>query len=54
MVKTSKAANGNLILTASLDKDAINAAPDFLTLEDAKSRATPSAPGGTSSNPSRP
>jgi hypothetical protein len=51
MVKQSKDANGNLVLTASLDKDAINAAPDFLTLEDARARA-PSTPGSTTT-PSR-
>jgi sporulation protein YlmC with PRC-barrel domain len=39
MVKPSKDANGNLILTASLDKDAVNAAPSFMTLEDLKARA---------------
>jgi sporulation protein YlmC with PRC-barrel domain len=53
MVKTSKDANGNLIVVASLDKDAINAAPDFLTLEDVKARA-PTAPGASPANPSRP
>jgi sporulation protein YlmC with PRC-barrel domain len=47
MIKTNKDANGNLIVVASFDKDAINTAPDFVTLEDAKVRApsgTPTAP----------
>jgi hypothetical protein len=46
MIKPSKDANGNLILTASIDKDAQNSAPDFMTLEDLKARA-PSSPAGT-------
>jgi len=49
MVKPTKDKDGNMILLASsLDKDAINSAPDFVTLEDAKARApstaTPSSP----------
>jgi hypothetical protein len=51
MVKSSRDANGNLILTASLDKDAINAAPDFMTLEDVKARAVPSSPTGAPARP---
>jgi len=49
MVKTNKDANGNLVVVAMLDKDAINNAPDFLTLEDTKARApSPSAPSAPS------
>ena len=49
MIKPSKDKDGNMVLlAASLDKDAINSAPDFITLEDAKARApstaTPSSP----------
>ncbi len=43
MVKPGKDANGNLIVSVMLDKDAQNNAPDFLTLEDQKVRA-PSTP----------
>jgi uncharacterized protein YrrD len=43
-VKPMKDANGNLMLMASFGKDAHNNAPDFLTLEDIKARATPSSP----------
>jgi len=49
MVKPSRDANGNLILTASLDKDAVNSAPDFMTADDLKARG-PS--GGASSSSS--
>jgi sporulation protein YlmC with PRC-barrel domain len=45
MVKPTKDKDGNMILVAaSLDKDSINSAPDFLTLEDAKARAPSSVP----------
>jgi len=44
MIKPSKDKDGNMVLlAASLDKDAINSAPEFITLEDAKVRA-PSSP----------
>jgi sporulation protein YlmC with PRC-barrel domain len=56
-VKPSKDASGNVMLTASLDKDTINSAPSFLTLNDQKAQsgpsgsgpAAPSGPGGPSS-----
>jgi len=53
MIKPSKDKDGNMILlAASLDKDAINAAPDFVTLEDAKARAPSNAtPSPTSPAP---
>jgi hypothetical protein len=55
MVKTSKDNNGNLVLTASLDKDQINSAPDFLTLADVKARAASPAPAtGAPSSPGAP
>ena len=52
MVKPSRDSNGNIILTASLDKDAINSAPDFMTADDLKARspstgAAPSSSGST-------
>ena len=43
----SKDANGNMILTASLDRDAVNDAPSFMTLEDIKAKA-PSSPSPSS------
>jgi uncharacterized protein YrrD len=43
MVKPMKDANGNLVLTASLDKDSVNSAPDFMTADDLKARAPSSA-----------
>ena len=44
MIKPSKDKDGNMVLlAASLDKDAINSAPDFITLEDAKARAPSTA-----------
>jgi len=49
MAKQSKDANGNLIVTVMLDKDAQNNAPDFLTLEDQKARS--SSPANSSSSP---
>jgi sporulation protein YlmC with PRC-barrel domain len=60
MVKASRDASGNMILTASLDREAINAAPDFMSLEDIKARSapstptTPTTPSGTPSSPARP
>ena len=53
MIKPSKDANGNLMLLAGLDKDAHNSAPDFLTIEDIKVRATPSSPAPASSGAPR-
>ena len=50
MIKPSKDTNGNLVLIASLDKDAQNSAPDFLTLEDIKARA-PSSPSAVPRTP---
>jgi len=52
MVKATKDKDGNMILlAASLDKDAINAAPDFLTLEDVKARAPSNTPGAVPASP---
>jgi len=51
-VMPGKDANGNLIVTASLDKDTINAAPDFMTLDDLKAKTPSNAP--PASSPSAP
>jgi sporulation protein YlmC with PRC-barrel domain len=50
VVKPSRDGKGDLMLTASLDKDAINAAPDFMTLDDQKAR-TPSNVAPPPANP---
>jgi len=53
MVMPMKDANGNLILTASLTKDALNSAPDFLTLDDQKSRSNSANPSTSGSSTAR-
>jgi hypothetical protein len=51
MVKPSKDANGNLVLTASLDKTALDNAPDFMTIEDIRARTPSNITPGNAARP---